>query len=90
LLAETDLDVHVHGAKAGDCASIDLEVTEHTGTDRAYRDAWFVVFVPAERAPDAEGGTLACLEIEPRTWGGFWTTDEERVGRIADYVAREL
>ncbi|WP_254761471.1 histidine kinase [Natrinema marinum] len=88
-LAETAVDVNVYGA--GGSAPVDLEVTEHTGTDRAYRDGWFVVFAPDDRAPaDAEGCALVCLETEPRIWEGFWTTDSERVARIESYVAREL
>ncbi|MDS0475767.1 DICT sensory domain-containing protein [Natrinema sp. 1APR25-10V2] len=91
-LADTDVDVHVYGAESGgDGATTDLDVTEHTGTDAAYRDGWFVVFEPDDRAPaDAEGCALVCLETEPRIWHGFWTTDPQRVTRIESYVAREL
>ncbi|QCC59752.1 histidine kinase [Natrinema thermotolerans] len=88
-LAETDVDVHVYGVDDG-CPP-ELDATVHTGTGPEYRDGWFVVFDPDDRrAPDAVGTALVCLETEPRVWDGFWTTDPDRVTRIADYIAREL
>lgn len=88
-LVETDVDVHVYGIDDG--YDLDLDATVHTGTGPEYRNGWFVVFDPDDRsAPDAVGTALVCLETESRVWDGFWTTEPDRVTRIADYVAREL
>lgn len=88
-LAETDVDVHVYGVDDG--CSPELDVTVRTGTGPEYRNGWFVVFDPDERAPpDAIGTALVCLETEPRVWEGFWTTEPDRVARIAGYIEREL
>ncbi|WP_226480124.1 histidine kinase [Natrinema amylolyticum] len=92
-LAATDVETHVYGIDDG--ATVDIDVTVHTGTGSEYRDAWFVVYEPDERPADAADPTsgpvaLVCLETEPRTWDGFWTYDPERVAAIGEYVAREL
>ncbi len=88
-LAATDVDVHVYGVDDG-CPP-ELDATLHTGTESEYRNGWFVVFDPDDRVPpDVVGIALVCLEVEPRVWDGFWTTEPDRVARIADYVAREL
>ncbi|OAQ54687.1 hypothetical protein HTG_03760 [Natrinema mahii] len=88
-LAETDVDVHVYGIDDG-CPP-ELGTTVHTGTGPEYRDGWFVIYDPDDRTPpDAVGTALVCLETEPRVWDAVWTTDPDRISRIADYVAREL
>ena len=88
-IAETAVDVHAYGADGG--GSTDLPVTPHTGPDAEYRDGWFVVFTPDERtSPDTDGIALVCLETEPRVWDGFWTSDQERVAAIDDYIMRAL
>jgi hypothetical protein len=86
-LGATDVDVHVYGVDDG--ATLDLDATVHAGTDPPYRRAWFVVFVPDDPA-DGDAIGLLCLEVEPRVWDGFWTTDPERVAAIEAHVRREL
>ncbi|SEP64417.1 DICT sensory domain-containing protein [Natrinema salaciae] len=97
-LAATDVDTHVYGVDDG--TTVDLDVTEHTGSDEEYRDGWFVVYEPDDGAgldgSDDDGGSntgpaaLVCLETEPRVWDGFWTYDPDRVAAIADYIRRAL
>ncbi|RZH68215.1 histidine kinase [Natrinema altunense] len=93
-LAATDVETHVYGIDDG--ATVDLDVTAHTGPGSEYRDAWFVVYDPtgagAAAAAESASGPVAlvCLETEPRTWDGFWTYDPDRVAAIDAYIAREL
>lgn len=92
-LAATGVDTHVYGLDDG--ATIDLDVSVHTGTDEAYRDSWFVVYEPDahgchsdETAPGP--AAMVCLETESRIWEGFWTYDPDRVAEIGTYIDREL
>ncbi|ELY48411.1 DICT sensory domain-containing protein [Natronorubrum sulfidifaciens] len=86
-LAASDVDVHVYGVD--DEATIDLDVTVHSGTTPTYRNGWFVVYRPDDPA-DGSGSALVCLETEPRVWDGFWTDDPERVVEIDEAIARDL
>lgn len=85
-LAASDVDVHVYGV---DDATVDLDVTVHSGTEQRYRNAWFVVYRPDDPA-DSDGSALVCLEDEPCVWDGFWTDDPERVVAIDEAIAREF
>jgi len=92
-LEATAVDIHVYGVDSA--ATVDLDVTVHTGTAAEYRDGWFVVYNPDEHvarsdASALEPAALVCLEVEPRVWDGFWTYDPDRVAAIDDYIAREL
>lgn len=87
-LAETDVDVHVYGM--GTAASIDdLDVTIHTGTGADYRDAWFVIYTPANTGGLPPAALLA-LEDAPGVWDGYWTFRPERVEAIDAHVATQL
>lgn len=85
-LAATNVDVHVYGVPDAIPA---LEVTVHRGRSAEYRNGWFVVYRPDE-PKSGKPAALVALEVEPRTWDGFWTFDPERVRAIDAYVEREL
>ena len=98
-LSATDVDVHLYGVDDTDVPAadtggpVDLDATVHVGSDEPYRDGWFVVYEPDDRAGaerDASPAALVCLETESRVWDGFWTTDPERVATIETAIAREL
>lgn len=84
-LADTDVDVHVYGVADG--TTPDLEATVHTGSDRVYRNSWFVVYRPAN---PGNGAALVCLETDARVWEGFVTFDADRVASVEERIAAAL
>lgn len=87
-LDRTNVDVHVYGVDDGVPESLDATV--HAGDDAAYRNAWFVVYRPDERANPATPGALVCWEVEPRVWDGAFTFDPDRVATIEETIAQSL
>lgn len=87
-LDRTNVDVHVYGVDDG--APADLEATVHADDGTAYRSAWFVVYLPDERAESATPAALVCWEVEPRVWDGAFTFDAERVAAIDETIATSL
>ncbi|WP_394739650.1 DICT sensory domain-containing protein [Natronococcus roseus] len=84
-LADTDVDVHVYGVADGTTA--DLEATVHAGSDRVYRNSWFVVYRPSS---PGNGAALVCFETDARVWEGFVTFDADRVASVEERIAAAL
>jgi hypothetical protein len=85
-LAGRTLDVHVYGVP--DETPEWLDATIHGGTSDEYRNSWCVVF----RSPAAVDPEAAMVAYQRRRnhWEGFWTYDDERVGRIDAYLERSF
>ncbi|MFP4529764.1 MAG: histidine kinase [Halodesulfurarchaeum sp.] len=100
-LAKSDVDVHVYGQPDW-IPSRELDVITHTGRDENFERAWFVLFEPDSTSSRAGAGAeipvadepepigLLAYETEPREWAGFYTTDPERVGAVAEHIARVM
>jgi hypothetical protein len=86
-LAESDTDTHVYGMPDW-TPPPEFDVTMHGGWDGDFRNSWFVLHVPeADSLPHA---ALVAIEIESRTWRGFWTYDTETVHEINRHIERTL
>lgn len=85
-LADSPVDVHVYG-QPDRMPPVEFSVTAHGGYKDNFRDSWFVVYTPEETQKYA---ALVAIEVEPRTWEGFWTYEESLVSAIADDIKMRL
>lgn len=86
-LADGDTDVHVYGLPDW-TPPAELAMTVHGGHGPEFRDSWFVIHQPDDASGDP--AALVALEVERRTWEGFWTFEPDLVSDIAAYVERNL
>ncbi|GGM56981.1 hypothetical protein J2752_000935 [Halarchaeum rubridurum] len=84
-LGDSDLDVHVYGVPDW-VPPESVGVTIHGGYGSDFRRGWFVV----HHRPDGGGSALAAYRTEEKRWTGFWTSRDDLVDDIADYVAYTL
>lgn len=87
-IADTDVDAHIYG-RLDWVPDPELGLKVHGGSTTDYTDTWFVVFNPPEDATATPAALLA-IEVDERTWEGFWTYDEGLVADIAAYIRANL
>lgn len=86
-LAQTDVDVHLYGVP-DTLPPQELDVVVHGGYGEDFRDAWFVLYQPPADSLSPMG--LLCIEVEPRTWRGFWTEQPGLIDDVAGYIRETL
>lgn len=87
-IADTSVDVHVYG-RPDWFPSPEFPVIAHGGYTDDFRSSWFVVHEPPEDS-DREPAALLAIELDPGTWDGFWTYDEEFVDGLNTYIQSNL
>lgn len=88
-LAETDLDIHIYGARdRGSEIADTLDATVHTVGGEELRRSWFVVYEP----PDGASGQIAlvAIQIGDNEWRAVWTESRDRVAEIVAYLETAL
>jgi DICT domain-containing protein len=75
------LDVHVYGIPDWDPPET-LGISVHGVSDEEIARNWFVIYEDDDRP----GVAMLAVEIGPTEWHGFWTFDQDEVGRIDQYV----
>lgn len=75
------LDVHVYGIPDWDPPET-LGVTIHGVSDEEIARNWFVIY----EGDDRPGVAMLAVEVGPNEWRGFWTVDQNEIGRINQYV----
>lgn len=87
--AETNVDAHVYGIP-DEYPEETLELCVHDEDCEELRRTWFVAFEdPTGAGRDA---AMVAYETGPHgenEWDGFWTYDEDRVGRVVDYLREQ-
>lgn len=85
-LGGTDVAVHLYG-RPDWIPPAEYEAVVHAGRSRLFRDFWFVVARPEG---DGTAGALLAEEVDPGSWRGFWTFDDERVADVEAAIERLL
>ena len=91
-LADTGVDTHVYGVPDWTPPRA-LDATMHGGYGEDFRYAWFVVYVPPDRAAPDDGPdhvALVAVETDPGVWAGYWTYSPSAVTELNEYIAHEL
>ena len=77
----SSLDVHVYGIPNWDPPET-LGVTIHGVSDEEIAQNWFVIY----EGDDRPGVAMLAVEVGMNEWHGFWTFDQDEIGRISQYV----
>jgi hypothetical protein len=77
----SSLDVHVYGIPDWDPPET-LGVTIHGVSDEEIAQHWFVIY----EGDDRPGVAMLAVEVGSNEWHGFWTFDQNEIGRINQYV----
>ena len=87
-LGESPVETHVYGVVDW-IPPEELVLTVHGGDSSSYRDHWFVVFDPPADSSE-EGMGLLAEKIDNNRWRGTWSSDEEFVDALDDYIDKNL